>query len=65
MTVSAAFDLELAGQIAAAFLRRPVRAIAPIIGKGSVNFIFTAHARDAAVVVRMSKPEDAAWPAVL
>ena len=60
MTNAAASDLDLAAQIATAYLRRPVQTIAPIIGKGSVNLIFTAHARDAAVVVRMSKPEDAA-----
>ncbi len=59
MTNSAAADMELATQVATAFLRRPVHAIAPIRGKGSVNLIFTAQARNAAVVVRMSKPEDA------
>ena len=60
MTNSALSDLDLAAQIATAFLRRPVQTVMPIRGKGSVNLIFTAQAGDAAVVVRMSKPEDAA-----
>jgi aminoglycoside phosphotransferase (APT) family kinase protein len=59
MTNSAAADLDLAAQVATAFLRRPVQSIAPICGKGSVNLIFAVHARKAALVVRMSKPEDA------
>jgi aminoglycoside phosphotransferase (APT) family kinase protein len=60
MTNAADADMDLAAQVASAYLRRPVQAVAPIVGKGSVNQIFTVHAGDAAVVVRMSKPEDAA-----
>jgi aminoglycoside phosphotransferase (APT) family kinase protein len=58
MTRPATSDLELAAQIAAAFLRGPVREVAAICGKGSVNQIFVVRTRAAAVVVRMSKPED-------
>ena len=60
MTKSADSDMDLAAQVATAYLRRPVQSLTPIAGKGSVNLIFTAHAGDAAVVVRISKPEDAA-----
>jgi aminoglycoside phosphotransferase (APT) family kinase protein len=60
MTNAAVSDLDLAAQIATAYLRRPLHTVAPIRGKGSVNLIFTAQARNAAVVVRMSKPEDVA-----
>ncbi len=60
MTNAADSELEVAAQVASAYLRRPVQSVTPIIGKGSVNLIFTVHAGDAAVVVRMSKPEDAA-----
>lgn len=60
MTNPTASDQDLAAQVATAYLRRPLQAVAPITGKGSVNLIFTAHARDAAVLVRMSKPEDGA-----
>ena len=60
MANGAASDLELAAQVATRFLRRQVHDVAPIRDKGSVNLIFTAQAGDAAVVVRMSKPEDAA-----
>jgi aminoglycoside phosphotransferase (APT) family kinase protein len=60
MANSADSDLDLAALVATTFLHRPVQAIAPICGKGSVNLIFTVQARDVTVVVRMSKPEDAA-----
>ncbi|MFN8464546.1 MAG: phosphotransferase [Caldilineaceae bacterium] len=61
MTNVAASDMDLAAQAASAYLRRPVHDVAPVCGKGSVNLIFTVRAVGAAVVVvRMSKPEDAA-----